>query len=347
MFDTYDLGSPASRFTDLYSHSTTNNQDKMKKTTIKPKQPAAVVARGRGQTRTKDPQPVQSEQPAAADNIGSPEEQQQPPEETTEQPATVISQSDIQQQVQQEDQQHQQPPEEETETPSRPLFRISRQAATPTHQLMASFMTSMEAHARQAARERHRLLKGMESLARQNQKLTEEVLALRGLVDGLVVTTGQCTRSRVPPSETMSVGPASLGEMTEGLPEELIINEEELRQVHRDSNNAGHFAALLVKKLFPELYGPTNLRLNYNWYGGGQKKKYELDASRKEVIKRYVTFFHPEVCDSDVWRDRVVPKVNESLRRLEKRKPLQENLGDVNISVSPSAFGGLMQYMNL
>jgi hypothetical protein len=55
-------------------------------------------------------------------------------------------------------------------------------------------------------------------------------------------------------------------------------------------------------------------------------KKYKLDVSRKEVIKRYVTFFHPKVSDSDVWRDTVVPKINESLRRMEKKRPLQENV---------------------
>lgn len=99
--------------------------------------------------------------------------------------------------------------------------------------------------------------------------------------------------------------------------------------------------------MFPELYGPTKLRINYNWYGGGQKKKYELEASRTQVVKRYVTFFHLEIGDSDVWRDRVVPKLNKSLRRMKKKRPLQENIDDVNVTVSPSAFGGLMNYMNL
>jgi hypothetical protein len=84
----------------------------------------------------------------------------------------------------------------------------------------------------------------MESLAKQNQKLTEEVMALLGLVAGLVITTVQGTcRSRILPNETTAVRAASFIEVTEGFQGKLVFPEERLRQMHRYSNKAGNFAA--------------------------------------------------------------------------------------------------------
>lgn len=67
--------------------------------------------------------------------------------------------------------------------------------------------------------------------------------------------------------------------------------------------------------MFPELFGLTNLRLRYNWYGGGNRQKSELCRERKALIQRYVTFYYPEIKGEQAFKERVVPKVNELLRR--------------------------------
>lgn len=113
------------------------------------------------------------------------------------------------------------------------------------------------------------------------------------------------------------------------IPEEHAIGDEELRQIVRDSRNAGNFAVNLCRKLWPELYGEGNLRFSYNWYGGGKHNKQELDRVRKGVVKKYVCFFYPEVVSEDSWRERIVTRINESLRRNDKRST--KNTSDIPI----------------
>lgn len=59
------------------------------------------------------------------------------------------------------------------------------------------------------------------------------------------------------------------------IPEEYAIGVDKMRQIVRDSRNAGNFAVNLCRKLWPELYGKHN--------------KQELDRVRKGVVK-YVLF---------------------------------------------------------
>lgn len=75
------------------------------------------------------------------------------------------------------------------------------------------------------------------------------------------------------------------------------------------SNNPGHFACLLLKKMFSELFDSSE-KHQYNWFGGGPKGKNSLDARRKLVIQNYVEFYHPEVKDPAIWRDHVVGRIN-------------------------------------
>ena len=115
-----------------------------------------------------------------------------------------------------------------------------------------------------------------------------------------------------------------------GIPEEYAISEPELRSMVRDSRNGGNFAVNLTRKLWPELFGEGNLRFNYNWYGGGQLNKQEMDPVRKEVCRKYVCYFFPEFKVEDSWRERIVSKINECLRRNDKRKR-----GSVSCTVLP------------
>ncbi|XP_022298204.1 uncharacterized protein LOC111107333 [Crassostrea virginica] len=83
--------------------------------------------------------------------------------------------------------------------------------------------------------------------------------------------------------------------------------------------NTGNFAVNISRRLWPELFGEGDLRFQYNWYGGGIHNKKELDPVRKSVVRKYVCFFYPEVASEDAWRERIVSRINESLRRNDKR----------------------------
>jgi hypothetical protein len=88
-----------------------------------------------------------------------------------------------------------------------------------------------------------------------------------------------------------------------GTPVDLEIDVETLNNLKRISNNPVDFACLLLKKLFPNLF-----------ISGRRRDIMELDSWRK----KYVTFLHPDVQDPMVFRERVVSRINECLRRPKK-----------------------------
>ncbi|XP_033724496.1 flocculation protein FLO11-like, partial [Pecten maximus] len=92
-----------------------------------------------------------------------------------------------------------------------------------------------------------------------------------------------------------------------------------LRRIHAHSSNPGNYARNLVEKIYPELFQEDSQRLNYSYFGGGVLSKKELDPSRKVFLERYVLYLHPELKDNLLWKDRIVPKINECLRRPVKR----------------------------
>ena len=101
------------------------------------------------------------------------------------------------------------------------------------------------------------------------------------------------------------------------IPECYRIDLEELRESQISSSCAGNFALGLTRKLFPELFGTGNLRFKFSYNGGGVLGKEELDVDRKAVIVKYVHAFYPSTKKTSVWKDSVIPKVNEGLRRKE------------------------------
>ncbi|KAK3103374.1 hypothetical protein FSP39_018810 [Pinctada imbricata] len=98
------------------------------------------------------------------------------------------------------------------------------------------------------------------------------------------------------------------------IPDEYRLSMKELEAIDETTTgNAGNFALKLVKRFFPELYGPDNQRFEYNWLGSSIKKT--LDPVRKNVIRYYVSCLYPEVNDERLFRKIVIHAVNEGLRR--------------------------------
>ena len=128
------------------------------------------------------------------------------------------------------------------------------------------------------------------------------------------------------PPTTSQDNPARNADIKEGIPDDSQLDLEILHVMNSSSNNPGHFACLLVKKFFPELFLSGRNR-EYNWFGGGVKGRRELESRsrRKHIIERYVTYFHPEVRDPLVWRDRVVSQIIERpLKKKNSNAPTRE-----------------------
>ena len=90
------------------------------------------------------------------------------------------------------------------------------------------------------------------------------------------------------------------------------LSVDELTKLKENSQSVGNFACNLTRRLYPELFGPDNLRKKFNYRG---EKKTELDPQRKTYLQRYILYFFPEVRDNKAWQRKVINPINEVLRR--------------------------------
>lgn len=61
-----------------------------------------------------------------------------------------------------------------------------------------------------------------------------------------------------------------------GIAEQYTLSHEELRSIYQASSGPGNFAAHLTSRLFPELFGASQLKHEFNWKGGGKNHKKPL-----------------------------------------------------------------------
>jgi len=108
------------------------------------------------------------------------------------------------------------------------------------------------------------------------------------------------------------------------------IPYDDLRILFQVSRGAGNFAKKLVERLFPELFGPEQLRFNYSYYGRHGTNKLELDPARRKVIQSYVMQFYPQMTSHHNYQREVVNKINEGLRRPVQRKQQRQSLQDIS-----------------
>lgn len=102
--------------------------------------------------------------------------------------------------------------------------------------------------------------------------------------------------------------------------DEPPLDRETVSSIHSVSLGPGNFAKKLVERVFPELFGPSNLRMGYSVYGGGKKGKMPLEHNRLARVRTLINHYYPEMKVEAAWRDRIVPKINEGLRRKGPRR---------------------------
>ena len=95
------------------------------------------------------------------------------------------------------------------------------------------------------------------------------------------------------------------------------------------ANGPGNFAQHLVKALYPELFTEENLRTQYSYFGGGRLEKTALSPTRLDLVKQYVCIFYPEMQMKASFKDSVIGKIKECLRRpTEQKKTVCRSLND-------------------
>lgn len=97
-----------------------------------------------------------------------------------------------------------------------------------------------------------------------------------------------------------------------------LLSDTEVREIVQQSLSVGNFAARLLVRLFPELFTPENLRLQYNHSGACNKK--QLDPVRLRLIRHYVEAVYPVDKMEEVWHYECVPSIDERCRRPNRKK---------------------------
>uniref|UniRef100_A0A3Q2R0B3 BEN domain containing 3 n=2 Tax=Fundulus heteroclitus TaxID=8078 RepID=A0A3Q2R0B3_FUNHE len=97
-----------------------------------------------------------------------------------------------------------------------------------------------------------------------------------------------------------------------------LLSDSEVREIVQQSLSVGNFAARLLVRLFPELFTPENLRLQYNHSGACNKK--QLDPVRLRLIRHYVEAVYPVEKMEEVWHYECVPSIDERCRRPNRKK---------------------------
>ncbi|KAG8582389.1 hypothetical protein GDO81_008032 [Engystomops pustulosus] len=102
------------------------------------------------------------------------------------------------------------------------------------------------------------------------------------------------------------------------VPSLYLLSDKEIRDIVQQSLSVGNFAARLLVRLFPELFTPENLRLQYNHSGACNKK--QLDPVRLRLIRHYVEAVYPVDKMEEVWHYECIPSIDERCRRPNRKK---------------------------
>ncbi|XP_073531893.1 BEN domain-containing protein 3 [Phyllobates terribilis] len=102
------------------------------------------------------------------------------------------------------------------------------------------------------------------------------------------------------------------------VPSVYLLSDKEIRDIVQQSLSVGNFAARLLVRLFPELFTPENLRLQYNHSGACNKK--QLDPLRLRLIRHYVEAVYPVDKMEEVWHYECIPSIDERCRRPNRKK---------------------------
>jgi hypothetical protein len=97
------------------------------------------------------------------------------------------------------------------------------------------------------------------------------------------------------------------------VPHRLSLGE--LQRLKHHSHNPGHFGVLLTQRLVPELFRLDCLCREYSYFGAGKLNKTSLNAEKKTYLQRYLIHLYPELQEDSKWKDTVVCRVNEVLRK--------------------------------
>ena len=89
-----------------------------------------------------------------------------------------------------------------------------------------------------------------------------------------------------------------------------------------NSRGACNLVGKLVSRLYPELFGPENLRFRYSYHGGGPKAKKYLDKARRSIVRQHFLKYY---LDYKHTYQTIINVINESLHPPETKNKKSNN----------------------
>ena len=186
------------------------------------------------------------------------------------------------------------------------------------------------------------LKKKVEVLNQRSLTLELSIKEIRSIVDRQQTAVQQ---PQQPPTGPPSMPEEPIGndeeniyiptDLNDGLLTAHSMSMEKPRLLVTSASSRGNFACRIVENLFPELFGPDNLRYSYSYNDSYFYRKKALDPSRLRILKRYLLYFYPELKDSAVYQRTVIDSVNERLRRPVAESRRRAKSG--NVTADPDA----------
>ncbi|XP_032877825.1 BEN domain-containing protein 3-like isoform X2 [Amblyraja radiata] len=119
---------------------------------------------------------------------------------------------------------------------------------------------------------------------------------------------------------------------------DLVLEAQEISEYLEGASSPSEFAALLLHRLFPELFDSRRLASQYSCCGS--PGKLALDPQKMQVVRRYCEIYYPEVRDEEAWTELVERRLDQELECVHSDDSDSDRQRDESIGTSNALMVG-------
>ncbi|XP_032877830.1 BEN domain-containing protein 3-like isoform X4 [Amblyraja radiata] len=119
---------------------------------------------------------------------------------------------------------------------------------------------------------------------------------------------------------------------------DLVLEAQEISEYLEEASSPSEFAALLLHRLFPELFNFRRLASQYSCRGSPGRQA--LDPQKMQVVRRYCEIYYPEVRDEEAWTELVERRLDQELECVHSDDSDSDRQRDESIGTSNASMVG-------
>ncbi|XP_032876359.1 BEN domain-containing protein 3-like, partial [Amblyraja radiata] len=119
---------------------------------------------------------------------------------------------------------------------------------------------------------------------------------------------------------------------------DLVLEAQEISVYLEKASSPGEFAALLLHRLFPELFDSRRLASQYSCRDSPGKQA--LDPQKMQVVRRYCEIYYLEVRDEEAWTELVERRLDQELECIHSDDSDSDRQRDESIGTSNASMVG-------